>query len=122
MLHYNVEKLPYNSALKQTARELRKAGNLAEILLWSRIKNRQFIGLDFTRQQIIGNYIADFFCAKLRTVIEIDGTSHTGRENYDANRDFVMHKLGIKVIRISDSDVKRDLDGVLEHLGNIIYQ
>ncbi|MGQ4005164.1 DUF559 domain-containing protein [Francisellaceae bacterium CB300] len=60
-------KLPYNPKLKQRARELRKAGNLSEVLLWQKIKNRQLLGLDFDRQKIIGNYIVDFYSASLCT-------------------------------------------------------
>ena len=53
--------LPYNPKLRNKAKELRKAGNLAEVLLWNQLKNRQFMGFDFDRQKIIGNYIVDFF-------------------------------------------------------------
>ena len=52
--------LPYNPALKERARALRRAGNLAEVLLWNQLKSRQVLGLDFDRQKIIGNYIVDF--------------------------------------------------------------
>jgi hypothetical protein len=55
--------LPYNPALCQRARQLRKAGILHEVLLWQRLKNGQLHGLDFDRQKIIGNYIVDFYCA-----------------------------------------------------------
>lgn len=53
--------LPYNANLKNKARELGKAGNLSEVLFWKRVKGKQFLGLDFDRQKIIGNYIVDFF-------------------------------------------------------------
>jgi len=52
--------LPRNSNLIQQAKELRKAGNLSEVLLWLKIKKGQVGGWDFDRQVIIGNYIVDF--------------------------------------------------------------
>ncbi len=55
--------LPYNPALKERAKALRRAENLAEVLLWNPLKRKQFLGLDFDRQKIIGNYIVDFYCA-----------------------------------------------------------
>src|SRR5690606_11048916 len=57
----NYFSLPYNPKLKERARELRKAGNLPEVLFWNEVKNRQFKGFDFDRQKIIGNYIVDFY-------------------------------------------------------------
>ena len=68
----NYRTLPFNSNLKQRARELRHAGSLPEAVLWNEIKNKKLNGLDFDRQKIIGNYIVDFFCASKFLVIEID--------------------------------------------------
>jgi very-short-patch-repair endonuclease len=53
--------LPYNSDLRSRAKELRKSGNLSEVLLWQQIKNKKFKGYDFDRQKIIGNFIVDFY-------------------------------------------------------------
>ena len=68
--------LPFNPDLKERAKELRKAGNLSEVLFWNQVKNEQFSGLDFDRQKIIGDYIVDFYCKNLGLVIEIEGESH----------------------------------------------
>jgi len=54
--------LPYNPALKDKAKALRKAGILHEALLWLELKADKLNGLDFDRQKIIGNYIVDFYC------------------------------------------------------------
>ncbi len=75
--------LPYNPKLKERAKALRKAGVLSEALFWLEVKQGKFLGLDFDRQKIIGNYIVDFFCAEAKAVIEIDGGSHAGKEEYD---------------------------------------
>ncbi len=108
--------LPFNAELKERAKELRKAGNLSEVLLWNQVKNRQLLGLDFDRQKIIGNYIVDFYCKNLGVVVEIDGVSHDGKVEYDLERDAYLRGLGLKVIHISDLDVKKNLEGVIEFL------
>ncbi|MGQ4006258.1 DUF559 domain-containing protein [Francisellaceae bacterium CB300] len=90
-----MKKLPYNPKLKQRAKELRKAGNLSEVLLWNRLKRKQFLKLDFDRQKIIGNYIVDFYCPNLGVVIEIDGSSHDNKEGYDRIRDEYLKGLGL---------------------------
>ncbi|API86204.1 endonuclease domain-containing protein [Francisella uliginis] len=110
--------LPYNPALKQRAKELRKAGNLAEVLLWNQIKNKQFLNLDFDRQKIIGNYIVDFFCGEKMLVLEIDGYSHNDKHDYDYKRDKYLKSLNLKVINLLDNDVKNDINAVLTFLRN----
>jgi very-short-patch-repair endonuclease len=55
--------------------------------LWQQLKHKQLLGLDFDRQKIIGNYIADFYCAEKQVVIEVDGSSHDHKAEYDAQRD-----------------------------------
>jgi very-short-patch-repair endonuclease len=110
--------LPYNPKLHSRARELRKAGNLAEVLLWNQLKNRQFRGFDFDRQKIIGNFIVDFFCTNRNVVLEIDGSSHNDKIEYDAERDAFLIGLGLIVIHIQAKDVLRNLEGVMEMLGS----
>jgi very-short-patch-repair endonuclease len=108
--------LPYNPNLKERARELRQAGNLSEVLLWQQIKNKQLNGLDFDRQKIIGSYIVDFYCANCNLVVEIDGSSHDNKAEYDEERDAYLNGLGLTVIHILDADVKQNLAGVMEML------
>lgn len=108
--------LPYNPALKERARELRRAGNLSEVLLWRQVKGGQFSGLDFDRQKVIGNYIVDFYCAEKAVVIEVDGSSHDSKAAYDAVRDAYLTGLNLTVIHLRDSDVKSNLAGVMQFL------
>jgi very-short-patch-repair endonuclease len=108
--------LPFNPALKEHAKALRKAGMLHEVLLWNQIKRKQFNGLDFDRQKIIGNYIVDFFCAEIGVVIETDGVSHQERGNYDAQRDEYLRALGLTVIRLSVKEILQNMEGVLAFL------
>ena len=109
-----LKQLPYNPALKQRAKELRNAGNLSEALFWNAVKNRQFNDLDFDRQRIIGNYIVDFYCYELALVVEIDGSSHDDKQEYDLIRDQYLEALGLKVLHVQDVDVKQNLTGVIE--------
>jgi len=111
-------KLPYNPALKQHARALRKAGNLPEVLLWQQVHKKLFKGYDFDRQKIIGNFIVDFFCLDCGVVIEIDGSSHDEKAEYDAERDVFLEELGLVVIHIAVKDVLKNLQGVMDMLNN----
>jgi type I site-specific restriction-modification system R (restriction) subunit/very-short-patch-repair endonuclease len=108
--------LPYNSKLKERARELRQAGNLSEVLFWNQVKNSQFKGYDFDRQKIIGNYIVDFYCSNCQVVIEIDGSSHDEKIEYDSERDRYLESLGLTVIHITVADVLQRMGNVMEML------
>lgn len=112
----NYFELPYNPKLKERARELRQAGNLSEVLFWNQVKNKQFKGYDFDRQKIIGNYIVDFYCSNCQVVIEIDGSSHNNKVEYDAERDAFLASLGLTVIHIPVVDVMQRLESVMEFL------
>lgn len=114
-IHLN-SMLSYNKNLKHISRNLRKNMTDAEMLLWSKLRGKQLKGLQFYRQKIIGNYIADFYCPKAKLVIEVDGGHHystEGREK-DKRRDYYMRGMGIKVLRFSDTEVLAKIDAVLE--------
>ena len=112
------QSLPYNPALRDKAKALRKAGIMHEALLWIELKNNKLNGLDFDRQKIIGNYIVDFYCAEKATVIEVDGSSHDGKQIEDAARDDNLKSLGLYVIRLLAKDVLQNMDGVMVFLRN----
>lgn len=103
----------YNKNLNKFARVNRRAGVLSEALLWNELK-RSALGVKFTKQKPIGNYIADFYCKELKLVIEIDGYTHNDKYEYDVGRDEYMRLLGITVLRIEDKDVKKNMGSVLE--------
>jgi very-short-patch-repair endonuclease len=109
---YPYWEIPKNKLLSERARELRKAGNLAEVIFWQTFKDKKKIGFDIDRQVIVGNYIVDFFIPELGLVFEIDGTSHDGKIEYDVERDNFMQSLNLEVIRISDIDVKKNIQSV----------
>jgi len=109
--------LPYNPKLRERAKELRKAGNLCEVLLWKQLQKEKFKQYDFDRQKIIGNFIVDFYCANCNVVIEIDGRSHASKQDYDLARDNFLRSLGLDVIHIYDSEIYRNVESVMEKLG-----
>jgi very-short-patch-repair endonuclease len=102
----------YNKNLNQYARKNRKAGILSEALLWNELKQKK-LGYSFTKQKPLGNYIADFYCKELKLVIEIDGKSHDNKIMYDAFRDKYMTEIGLKILRIDDTDVLKNMSMVL---------
>jgi len=94
----------------------------AEILLWSKIQNKQLCGYKFRRQHGVGGYIVDFYCPKLKLAIELDGGQHNQDENiaYDKERTQYLNDLNIKVIRYWNHEVLESIDDVLEDLENKI--
>lgn len=110
--------LPYNNKLKQYSRELRRNMTDAERFLWSKVRMRQLNGYQFYRQRIIENYIVDFFCPRAKLVIELDGGQHYYGEmvESDTKRDNDLRKLGLKVLRFTDTDVLNNIDGVVESI------
>jgi len=117
-----VKNLPYNKSLALRARENRKLGILAEVLFWKRVKSKTFYGIDFDRQRVIGNYIVDFYVKQLGLVIEIDGISHIGKELYDSNRQLFLENLGLRVYRVSDKEVLRNIDKAFSDLTEFIIE
>jgi len=115
-------KLPCNHALKQRARELRQARNLPEVLFWMQVTKAGFHKLDFDRQRIIGSFIVDFYVKKLGLIIEIDGSSHIGKEEYDREREDYLTSLGLKMYRIQVIDVMKRMTTVLHDLENYIIE
>ena len=95
---------------------------MAEALFWNEIKDGKFLGLDFDRQKQIGSYFADFYCAEFNLVIEIDGSSHDDKCEYDKRRDKYMENLGLHVIRISDDGIKHHIEMELEYIAAIIRE
>ena len=109
--------VPYNKKLTALARENRKNPTAAESKLWNQLlRMSNLSGYKFSRQKPIGNYIADFYCAELHLVIEIDGDSHTKAVNYDAERTQILGTLGITVLRYANEDVLKNFPGVYDDL------
>ena len=108
----------YNGNLKQYSRELRKNMTDAEKLLWSKLRSKQLNGHQFFRQRIIGNYIVDFFCLKAKLVIEVDGGQHYSAKARvaDSERDRYMKTRDLRVLRFTDTEVLKNIEGVVERI------
>ena len=117
-----IELLPKNKELLARSRSLRKGYVLSEVIFWKQVRNKEFYQIDFDRQRIIGNYIVDFYIKSLGIVIEIDGSSHNDKEEYDRKRQKFLESLDLKVYRISDFRVKNDLLNVMKELEDYIIE
>ena len=111
---------PHNSRLTPNAQSLRKRMTKEEKHLWYDFLRKYPI--KFTRQMVLGIYIADFYSAEAKTVLELDGSQHyqeKGIQN-DLERDNLLNTLGITVLRYSNLDVNKNFEGVckdiLEHV------
>jgi very-short-patch-repair endonuclease len=98
------------------ARNLRATSTTAEQVLWQQLRARQLNDRKWRRQQAIGPYVVDFFCRELYLIVEVDGDVHDGREERDRVRQEYLESFGHRVIRFTNDDVFRNLDGVLEVL------
>ncbi len=117
-----IANLPYNAALKNRARALRKAGNLSEVIFWKQVRAGEFHSIDVDRQRVIGNYIVDFYIKSLGLVVEIDGESHNDKDEYDEKRERFLISLGLNVFKISTFQIHYDLDNVMKNLENYIIE
>ncbi len=117
-----IEVLPKNKDLLSKSRSLRKGYVLAEVIFWKQVRNKEFHQIDFDRQRIIGNFIVDFYIKSLGVVIEIDGSSHDGKEEYDEKWQQFLESLNLKVYRISDYRVKNDVVNVMKELEDYIIE
>ena len=113
---------PRNKALVFRAKTLRKNMTKEERHLW--FDFLRYCTPRFRRQQILGNYIADFYCDKAKLVIELDGSQHTEPDAlaYDIHRSAYFESLGILVVRYYNSDINRNFSGVCEHILQILTQ
>jgi len=112
--------LPYNKKLVSRAKELRKNMTVAEQKLWKNyLKTFPY---RVYRQRPIANFIVDFYCPKLKLVIEIDGESHyqENTQAYDNERTQILQTYGLKVIRFNNDEVLSNFTGVVDVLEGMI--
>ena len=112
----------HNSKIVPFAKELRKNMTKEERHLWYDFLRDYPV--KFTRQKVLGKYIADFYCAKANLVIELDGSQHYEDEALinDKKRSMYLEQYGIKVIRILNLDVLKNFEGVCMHIDNAVQQ
>lgn len=104
------------------AKSLRKNMTKEERHLWyDYLKNKD---VRFIRQKVIGKYIVDFYCAKAKLVIELDGSQHFEENTikYDSERTRYLEQYGLSIIRIPNNEINKNFVGVCEYLDNVILQ
>ena len=113
MKEYNKENIPL-------AKVLRKNMTPWERKLWYEFL--KYYPIRFQRQKPIGKYIADFYCAKAKLVIELDGGGHytPEQEEKDAIRTQELEKMDLTVLRVCNLDIDRNFGGVCEHIDSAV--
>ena len=112
----------YNKDLKYYARELRsETVSRAEKKLWKVALSRKQMNERFLRQRPIDRFIVDFFAPSLKLIIEIDGSSHVAKGDYDRYREDRLRSLGYELIRFSEGQVIQDIDSVITAIQHSIH-
>jgi very-short-patch-repair endonuclease len=104
------------------AKEMRKNTTQAERVLWNILRKYRIKGFLFRQQHPIYIFIADFYCHKIKLVIEVDGEVHFNgeAEEHDDGRSGVMEKFGIKIIRFTNEQVLCNQDIVIQQINEFI--
>ena len=112
----------YNKQLVPLAKQLRKEMTKEERHLWYDFLRSYPVR--FSRQKVLGKYIADFYSAEAKLVIELDGSQHYESANLvsDAKRTAFLENYGLTVIRIPNNEVSRNFRGVCEHIDAAVKQ
>ena len=110
----------YNKANIPLAKTLRKNMTPWERKLWYVFLHNYPVR--FQRQKAIGNYIADFYCAKARLIIELDGGGHytTEQRINDERRTNDLNAMNLTVVRICNLDIDRNFRGVCEYVDRLV--
>jgi very-short-patch-repair endonuclease len=114
----------YNKALKAPSQRLRREMTEAEQHLWQYLRRKQIHGVQFYRQKPILNYIADFYSAKAKLVIELDGNQHYEPEHRkeDLIRDRALAELGLLTLRYSNQQVFTETGAVVKEIYEVVEQ
>ena len=114
--------LPYNTNLKQASQKLRREMTDAERRLWSRLRAKQILGVQFYRQKPVGNYIVDFYAPAANLVVEVDGSQHFKADNKkrDQMRTAVLERFGLTVLRFDNAQVMAQLDDVVAEVYRVV--
>ena len=114
-MHYKTA-IANSSEFRERRKNLRNNSTPAEAVLWRSLKGRGARGYKFRRQQSIGPYILDFYCPELRLCIELDGSSHDLKFDFDQRRSGFLHEQGIRVVRFENNLVRADVDGIVAEI------
>ncbi|MFM7447470.1 MAG: DUF559 domain-containing protein [Leptolyngbyaceae cyanobacterium] len=98
----------------EVAREFRKQPTSSEEILWQALRSRKLDDRKFRRQQPIGSFVVDFFCASERLIVEVDGGIHETQQDLDRQRQELLESLGLRFVRVSSELVETNLPTALE--------
>ena len=112
----------YNKQLVPFAKQLRREMTKEERHLWYDFLRSYPVS--FSRQKVLGQYIADFYSAEAKIVIELDGSQHydKGTIEKDAERTAFLEGYGLTVIRIPNNEVNMNFRGVCEYIDLVVKQ
>ena len=112
----------HNKQLVPLAKQLRKEKTKEERHLWYDFLRTHPVR--FSRQKILGKYIADFYSAEAKLVIELDGSQHYEDNNVvkDAERTAFLEGYGLTIIRIPNNEITRNFRGVCEYIDTAVRQ
>ncbi len=112
----------HNKQLVPLARQLRREMTKEERRLWYDFLRTYPVR--FLRQRVIGNYIADFYCAQAKLVIELDGSQHYEADaaQKDAERTTFLEQYGLRVLRFANNEVNENFSGVCEYIDLAVKQ
>ena len=112
----------HNEQLVPLAKTLRKEMTREERHLW--YDYLRFYPVRFSRQKVLGKYIADFYSAEAKIVIELDGSQHyeASEIQRDAERTAFLEEYGLTVIRVPNNEVSRNFRGVCEYIDAAVKQ
>jgi len=108
--------LPYNPDLKERSRKMRKFPTKAEYKLWKEfLQKSDYL---FNRQKIINHFIVDFYCAKLKLIIEVDGQYHDTEDakEYDKEREEILTAYNLKILRFTNNEIFENFDQVCKKI------
>lgn len=112
----------HNKSILHNAQTLRKNMTKEEKRLW--YDYLRIYPVKFLLQKILGKYIVDFYCAKVKLVIELDGSQHYEQVAMikDDERSLYLENFGIKVIRIANNQITQNFEGVCTYIDNVVKQ
>jgi very-short-patch-repair endonuclease len=101
--------------VKSRAQILRASSTPAEREMWEILRDRRLEGVKFRRQSPISIFIADFYCAALKLVVELDGDVHSDQQQgaHDENRDLYLRSLGCTILRFPNQELVQNREAVL---------
>jgi len=97
----------------EIVRHLRSRSTPSEEILWQELRSRKLGRRKFRRQQPVGAFVLDFYCAEERLAVEVDGSIHLDQQEADRLRQELLEELGIRFVRVSADEVEKNIPSVL---------